>query len=753
MRRGARLGRLAAVITPMVLLAAAAAFFSYKLERSPHRTDLSAYWVVPISLISIYLGLIGAAWRLYSSWQGGTAGPAELDELAGLLAEAVEAYCSSAVRELRLAEPIPVRWKRSSRPLAGPVSAAAGSQAFSPVPKLAAVGEQQLNSGQIDNLFQVFGGLGSGRLVIVGTGGSGKSGAGVILVRDLLKHRKQVPEPDRPQVPVPVMLTLAGWDPAQDIVTWLSARLTEVYPFPFHGARRGAAAAARLLRTDRVAVILDGFDALPARLRQDSVRALNRQAAFRLVVLSRPDEMAEAARQDPLAGAVALELQDVDPYAAADYLASVRADPPPDGWAELIGRLRTEPASPLATALHNPEALNLVRDTCGSLDEIRRFLRFCETRGLGISQADTGIEDYLLDCVLGTVDKLWPPESGEAALRTLNCIAARMNQDGTHDLEWWHIPEWTPRIPRILATAAAAGLAASAVSGIALGLGAGLRYGFAFGCLLGLVAGLRKRLPRRMTPLRWSSVFSRASLAPAGPFGCVGGLATGLLLGAVLFSVFVIEFQADYLQAFVFGLGIGFLLGFVVWSAVGLLYGLVRGLVSGLSQSGPDAASPLSPPSSWRRDLAASLVTGIVGGLGFGLVSGIAAGLARGFSSELMSGFMPSFVHMLITALVFGLAGGLAYGLVSSRAWAASIAAVQLARRCRSLRFFRLIRFLETASNCQVLRTVGPTYQFRNSRMQDRLACLKAAHAHSYPGRRTVNTKSRRPARSRPSRH
>lgn len=34
----------------------------------------------------------------------------------------------------------------------------------------------------------------------------------------------------------------------------------------------------------------------------------------------------------------------------------------------------------------------------------------------------------------------------------------------------------------------------------------------------------------------------------------------------------------------------------------------------------------------------------------------------------------------------------------------------------------RLMRFLEDATDCGVLRTVGPTYQFRHARLQDRLA-------------------------------
>jgi hypothetical protein len=66
--------------------------------------------------------------------------------------------------------------------------------------------------------------------------------------------------------------------------------------------------------------------------------------------------------------------------------------------------------------------------------------------------------------------------------------------------------------------------------------------------------------------------------------------------------------------------------------------------------------------------------------------------------------------------LVVGLVGGLAY----PKTWAASLAFAQLARRWRTP--LRLMRFLEDARKRDVLRTVGPVYQFRHARLQDRLA-------------------------------
>ena len=55
-----------------------------------------------------------------------------------------------------------------------------------------------------------------------------------------------------------------------------------------------------------------------------------------------------------------------------------------------------------------------------------------------------------------------------------------------------------------------------------------------------------------------------------------------------------------------------------------------------------------------------------------------------------------------------------------SMTWAASLAFTQLAARQGTP--VRLMRFLEDARDRNILRTVGPVYQFRHARLQDRLA-------------------------------
>jgi hypothetical protein len=73
-----------------------------------------------------------------------------------------------------------------------------------------------------------------------------------------------------------------------------------------------------------------------------------------------------------------------------------------------------------------------------------------------------------------------------------------------------------------------------------------------------------------------------------------------------------------------------------------------------------------------------------------------------------------------VVGLTGGLVAGLGSGLVSSATWAAALANAQLQRRDKAPA--RLLRFLDDARQRQILRTVGPVYQFRDARLQNRLA-------------------------------
>jgi hypothetical protein len=147
------------------------------------------------------------------------------------------------------------------------------------------------------------------------------------------------------------------------------------------------------------------------------------------------------------------------------------------------------------------------------------------------------------------------------------------------------------------------------------------------------------------------------------------------------------------------------------------VFGLVYGLPLGLRQPPTEAIIPLDPPSLWRRERQFGIVTGIVAGIVLGLVFEFVNVLINVFSTVIRFGPVsdgPNF-----GGLVVGLVTGLGSGLMSSTTWATALASAQLRRRGETPT--RLLRFLDDAHKRQVLRTVGPTYQFRHARLQDRL--------------------------------
>ena len=93
-------------------------------------------------------------------------------------------------------------------------------------------------------------------------------------------------------------------------------------------------------------------------------------------------------------------------------------------------------------------------------------------------------------------------------------------------------------------------------------------------------------------------------------------------------------------------------------------------------------------------------------GLALGLVAGVGLGLTLGL------GFVYGFIAGLLAFLVAG--------IFYPNTWRTALACSQL--RLSGHVPIRLMRFLEDAYARDVLRTVGPIYQFRHARLQDRLA-------------------------------
>ncbi|MGH6630161.1 MAG: hypothetical protein ACREB3_10555, partial [Burkholderiales bacterium] len=190
--------------------------------------------------VSTLVGLATTACTV-AGWLWARRRPVQISRLqreraADELAEQVRRQWAQAAGERRLVYPAPMclRWQWSRRQVTGPVTEAVGGVGgtrFAPVPGMVAITAERLQSGTLQDLLDVYGGLDSGRLVIMGGPGAGKTSAAIRLLLDALRHRAALETAgERARISVPVLVTLQGWDPNQELFAdWLANRLTRDY--------------------------------------------------------------------------------------------------------------------------------------------------------------------------------------------------------------------------------------------------------------------------------------------------------------------------------------------------------------------------------------------------------------------------------------------------------------------------------------------------------------------------------------------
>lgn len=641
------------------------------------------------------------------------ADPRPVDTLAGLLAQAVLGQWRTAASERGLfaPAPIPLRWSLSPLQVTGPVAAAVGAPdvapVFPPLPGLITITVEKLQAGGgLCELHDVYAGVASGRVVIIGAPGAGKSGAAVLLLLDALEHRNRVEDKDQARLPVPVLLTVHGWDPticsAQD---WLAGRLATDYPLFQH--RGGNVEAAALVAAGAVALILDGLDEIPKELRPAALQSLS-NVPFRVIVLTRSQEMVQAAGDAWLVGAVAVQLHNVAGREAADYLQRASKGRSPSGWTQLLTQLREHPKGVLAQGLSTPLSLTLIRDTYREDDDVSDLLD-----PIRYPSSDD-IKQHLIARILPAAytpqpDKPLPRYDLSQAHQVLAFIARQMSQDViTRDFAWWHIPRWAPATPRVLSSGLVAGLVFAFVGWLV----GGFVFGAIFGLVVGLVVGIGGGKPRRVRAVTWRAFSSRPVLVYGLVYGLVGWIMGGFVVGLV--DGFMVGLREGLRE----GLRDGIVGGIVGGLVVGLMVGLVGGLVLGLAEADRGEGNPQSPREIWRNDRMLGLVVGLV----VGLVGGLGTGVGGGLGDELgIEGGLGEGLGGLVDGLVVGLVVGTVVGLMSSETWPVTLAWLQL-QRSRKVPAIGLMPFLEDAQARGVLRTVGAVYQFRHATLQDHLA-------------------------------
>ncbi|MFD7409541.1 NACHT domain-containing protein [Streptomyces sp. NPDC059866] len=683
-----------------------------------HRFDLDT----AETAVSVLLGLAPAylAWAAFRADRL-EASPVDLGKVVGELAVAVKNQWDSEaeVRRVNDPYPLPVAWRAAdddlaeSWPLLGSLARAwpggpPGDSALWPSDAAGLAGQD----AEIGQVFSER--VPTRRLVILGEPGAGKSVLLIRLLQDLVARRSD-------SDPVPVLFSLASWDPHQSLKTWMADQLRRTYPglaaeapssvaLTHTAGSRSKDLATSLLNAGLILPLLDGLDELPPSRHAVVLDTLNRTLPARqpLVMTSRTGPyrtaLTRAGTTVRLNGAATIQLLPLDAQSAASYLrrdAGGPYTPAVDRWDTVITHLGT--TSPVGQALATPLALFLARTIYnprpGAFPGARSAPRpdeLCDTTAYPDHAA---INAHLFQVFIPaayTPHQPNPPRWTADQAHETFAFLARLQQNqraGSPDLAWWELSKAIPRHIRLRAFVLLAagiiglmsgliiGLFAGRTEGLEIGLVAGLAAGSACGLVAGLTGGLLAGPGGPATPhagLRLSFSGSLPGLVSGLVFGLVGGLTTGLAAGL----------------------------------AGGVAVGLLTGPTFGLEANRADLASSPSPHTLLISDRRSHLAHAFMIGIMFGGVLGVVLGFTDGPMPGLMIG-----LSVGLCALAVG-----ATTRLGKTAWGNFI----IARACLAVRHntpWHLMAFLQDAHEHRgVLRRVGAVYQFRHIDLQRHLA-------------------------------
>lgn len=595
--------------------------------------------------------------------------------------------------------------------------------------------------------------LRSGRLLVLGRAGSGKSVLATRFALDLLAARG-------PSARVPVLLSLGSWDPSatspRELLTEL---LLRDHP---HLARRiagGSTLAAALVDADLILPVLDGFDEIAESLRGEALRAFN-ATSMPLVMTSRREEYARAVRaaHTPLVAAAGIELADLTLDDLAAYLPrTARRVARPGGsaglWDEVLGALRagrTGAGARLAAVLRTPLMVVLARamysDTPGrDPGELLDATRF---------PTESDLEEHLLAGFVPAVYRRRAPERAdggrparhrdpERARQWLGYLAHTLarRDHGRQDLAWWRIAESQRRRTRVLNAALTAALCVTVASWIAGSAAAALLYPqdlplvLLQGALMGPVAGVAFGTAYAITTSRGGGVFRpafvRLRLPAAGrrldgrpllvftrrfAHAMVGGLVLGAghALVLTLLRVLSDDYAVTAVRAITMTLVNTLVFGLVYGTAAGLVFGLLAAVEAPMDTTA--AATPIRLLASNRATVGRqALVLVPLLALGIAGVGHLVVAALQGPLGPLTWG-----VAGTVTGVVGGLGGGLAY-LLAFTAWGQWLTLARVWLPLTRRLPWDLVAFLDDAYRRGVLRQTGAVYQFRHARLQHHL--------------------------------
>ncbi|MEU4690604.1 hypothetical protein [Actinoplanes sp. NPDC023714] len=673
-------------------------------------------------------------------------------DLADDLAETLREQWLEEARARRLRDPgvLPLSWAATERDgiADDPIRAAR-------MPSGIRVRRRRL-SGRLDGRFddvvrqlaEDYAHLGTGRLVLLGEPGAGKSVLAMLMTLGLLDARETGGV-------TPVLLSASTWDPlSASLDAWIVNSLAMLY---YHGQPETPR---RLLLNGLVLPVLDGLDEIPESARRSAVREINRAIGGDrpIIVTCRSAEYVDVIRGGApvLRGAPVVE---VLPLAADDVVAHLSsiAWPEDTDWDDVYGDLLAASGDPsrdhpVAQALSTPLMVSLARfvyERCGGRpDELLNIRRF---------DSRHRVEDHIIDQVIDGAygprhQPAAPPAepsrwSAQEVRRWLEFLARYLHQHRDRDLAWWTmhrlLPPWTAIGLGIIGGTALAATIASAMYTLTDGstylpdtLSAAGAFGFAFALLtivIWFVAGDR--------PPSALSVSAKGSLGRLRH-----GLRSGITIGAVVGGLVVActavgmslgGWTTRELYAF------GQLLGMA--ASFSLVVALALAVHDWLNA--PAERSALADPVRFiHEDRRSSLIGAFCAGAAVNLMAFpalLAGGLIGKVLAQAIAGdpewsaawtspnrttplaiglSWDSVGDALSVATAFLLPGTVfAALLLLTRAWPRFVIARSVLA-ARGQLPWRLIGFLTDAREKGLLRQSSGVYQFRHIRFQERLA-------------------------------
>lgn len=711
--------------------------------------------------ISAIVGLFVAIMALANDIVSGLLGqpeqrrdvPALADDLARIVRE--EWLAEAKARMLRNPGVLPLAWSAARPGAVDSQATVSSSVADATVIRLK---DGRLASGfdagarQLAIGYETVRTLSSGRLVVLGEPGAGKTVLAMMLTIGLLEARSA-------GAPTPVLLSAASWDPVmQPLDDWIVGGLAGAY-------YSGREEIPRLLLGHGLLLpILDGLDEIPESARRSAVREINYTIGRDrpVVVTCRSAEYEDVIKGGApvLRGAPVVQVLPLVAKDVIDYLEDVEW---PEGvdWSSVYNDLRAFPDGPVATALSTPLLVSVARTVYqrGGGDPAELLSKSFDSRH--------AVEDHLIDQLIEAVYAPHRRPGGQAdgdpngerraaqARRWLTFLARHLHQHRERDLAWWQLSQRTlsawvaPGIGiaggAILMVVVAASSAAVLSTGpdkirVDNALAAGAIFGAGY-MVLAIVTwyATAGRLPGRV------SFAVRGSL---------GRLRRGFVTGAALVAIPALPSVAGFATVVSISEGWSFRYienFFVVTAAavgIAALIGVALAVHNWLDAP-PERAGLANPLSFLQQDRRSSLVgaaaAGVVVAVGLApslivamvIGGGVAQALTGwpGLPGEPDLGYLiQTYWHELVHDVLdidsfqpmlafLAVLPGVVFGLIVllTRAWSRFlIARVILAARGQLP--LRLMAFLSDARERQLLRQSGGRYQFRHVRLQERLA-------------------------------